>query len=127
MPTFLIFRSGRVIQTLRGADRGALTSAIENAVKYAKPVYSSTGHTLGGASSARASSSLRRPWSWSINSLLNAFLNFIGLYLISLFSVSRIPKHSDKKSFIQVLNSCSLTLMDPPRVRHSIFIGNGQN
>lgn len=90
MPTFLIFRSGTVINTIRGADRGALTSAIENAVKLAgpaKPSYSSPGHVLGGPS-ARPRQSLSRPWLWDLNKLMTTIINFIGLYLASLFSVS---------------------------------------
>jgi hypothetical protein len=90
MPTFLIFRSGSVIQTLRGADPRGLTTAVENAVKLAgatKSAYSTPGHTLGGPS-ARPAQSLRMPLSWSLNGFLNALITFFGLYFISLFSVS---------------------------------------
>lgn len=89
MPTFLIFRSGSVIQTIRGADPRGLTSAIENAVKLAaaaKPTYSysSTGHTLGGPSIKTSV----RTWRWNIMAVLKAIYTFLGLYFISLFSVS---------------------------------------
>jgi thioredoxin 1 len=92
MPTFIVFRSGSVIQTLRGADPRALTSAVENAVKFAgpaKPTFSTVGHTLGGPS-ARPRPSMQQPWAWKFNlwGFLMAIYNFIGLYLISLFSVS---------------------------------------
>src|ERR1700722_13202855 len=90
MPTFLIFRSGSVTQTLRGADPRALTSAVENAVKLAaaaKPTYKSVGRTLGGPS-ARPSQSLRRPWAWDLKALYKAIVNFLGLYFVSLISVS---------------------------------------
>ncbi|KAI9650085.1 hypothetical protein NHQ30_000098 [Ciborinia camelliae] len=85
MPTFLIFRSGSVIETIQGADVRKLTNAIENAVKLAgaaKPVYSSAGRTLGGTSST--SSSMAR--SFSFDRLLHDIIAFFGLYLYSLFS-----------------------------------------
>lgn len=93
MPTFLVFRSGKVIQTLRGADPRGLTSAVENAVKLAATMkqtysYSSTGHTLGGPS-VRPRQSLQQPWTWTWNvkGWFNAIVTFLGLYFISLFSV----------------------------------------
>ncbi|KAL3418063.1 thioredoxin [Phlyctema vagabunda] len=85
MPTFLIFRSGSVIETIRGADVRKLTSAIESAVKLAgaaAPVYSSVGRTLGGAPSTR--SSMTRPW--NVKGFVDAIIAFFGLYLFSLFS-----------------------------------------
>lgn len=85
MPTFLIFRSGSVIQTIQGADRNGLTSAIENAVKLAgpaKPTFSSAGRTLGG-STPRAS--LARPFNYQ--RYLDVIISFFGLYFISLFSL----------------------------------------
>jgi thioredoxin 1 len=90
MPTFLIFRSGSVVQTLRGADPRGLTTAVENAVKLAgaaKSAYSTPGRTLGGPS-GRPSQSLWWPLSWNINGFLNPLITFFGLYFISLFSVS---------------------------------------
>jgi thioredoxin 1 len=86
MPTFLIFRSGSVIETIQGADPRKLTSAIENAVKFAgaaKPVYSSVGRTLGGPP-ARGQS-LARPL--DIKGFMDTVIAFIGLYLYSLFSL----------------------------------------
>ncbi|RDW61422.1 hypothetical protein BP5796_11314 [Coleophoma crateriformis] len=85
MPTFLIFRSGSVIETIKGADARKLTSAIENAVKLAgaaKPAYSSVGRTLGGAPSTR--SSMTRPWNFK--GFVDAIIAFFGLYFISLFT-----------------------------------------
>ncbi|RDW77576.1 hypothetical protein BP6252_05629 [Coleophoma cylindrospora] len=85
MPTFLIFRSGSVIETIKGADARKLTSAIENAVKLAgaaKPAYSSVGRTLGGAPSTR--SSMTRPW--NVKGFVDAVIAFFGLYFISLFT-----------------------------------------
>ena len=86
MPTFLIFRSGSVIDTIQGADPRKLTSAVENAVKLAgaaKPVYSSVGRTLGGTS-PREGQSLARPL--NIKGFVDAIIAFFGLYFYSLFS-----------------------------------------
>lgn len=85
MPTFLIFRSGSVIEKIQGADSRKLTSAVENAVKLAgaaKPVYSSVGRTLGGTP-ARGQS-LSRPL--NIQGFVDAIIAFFGLYFYSLFS-----------------------------------------
>ena len=85
MPTFLIFRSGSVIETIQGADARKLTSAVENAVKLAgaaKPTYSSAGRTLGGAPARNQS--LSRPFNFK--AMIDAIIAFLGLYLVSLFS-----------------------------------------
>ena len=82
MPTFLIFRSGSVIETIQGADPRKLTTAIENAVKLAgpaKPVYSSVGHTLGGKPGSS------KPINFK--GFMDAVIAFLGLYLWSLFSL----------------------------------------
>lgn len=86
MPTFMIFKNGTVINTIRGADRGALTNAIETAVKLsgaAAPAYSSAGRTLGGTPTR--GTSLSRPYNFK--SLIDGLIAFFGLYLISLFSL----------------------------------------
>jgi hypothetical protein len=86
MPTFLIFRSGSVINTIQGADPRKLTSAIEDAVKLsgvAALSYSTPGRTLGGT--APRGQSLRRPLNFK--RFLDAVIAFVGLYLYSLFSV----------------------------------------
>jgi thioredoxin 1 len=85
MPTFLIFRSGSVIETIQGADPRKLTSAIENAVKLAgvaPPSYSTPGRTLGGTSPR--GQSLQRPFNFK--GFIDAIIAFLGLYLYSLFS-----------------------------------------
>lgn len=86
MPTFLIFRSGTVIETIQGADPRRLTSAVENAVKLAGAAaptsYSTPGRTLGGT--APRGQSLQRPW--NIKGFVDAVIAFLGLYLYSLFS-----------------------------------------
>lgn len=111
MPTFLIFKSGAVINTLRGADPRGLTSAIENAVALAgkaKPqVYASKGHTLGGAPSTGRGVGLRRPVSWTLNGIFMAIFNFLGLYFISLFSVCwaflpQRPLESSKLTYLKL-------------------------
>ncbi|KAI9745288.1 MAG: hypothetical protein M1818_001568 [Claussenomyces sp. TS43310] len=89
MPTFLIFRSGTVINTIRGADPRALTSAVEAAAKFtsvAKLSSSGPGHTLGGSTPA-SGRSISRPAVPSLQSWFNAIVAFFGLYIISLFSV----------------------------------------
>ncbi|PQE24364.1 putative thioredoxin protein [Rutstroemia sp. NJR-2017a BVV2] len=86
MPTFLIFKSGTVIETIQGADARRLTTAIENAVKLAgpaQPVYSSTGRTLGGSSPSTASSITRN---FSFDRFKRHLITFFGLYFYSLFS-----------------------------------------
>ena len=87
MPTFLIFRSGSVIETIQGADPRKLTSAIENAVKLAgapAPSYSTPGRTLGGTA-PRSGQRLQR--SFDFKGYLDAIIAFLGLYLYSLFSL----------------------------------------
>ncbi len=85
MPTFLIFRSGRVIDTIQGADARKLTSSVENAVKLAgpvKPTYSSVGRTLGGT--PPAGRSLQRPL--NLKGYWDAIVTFLGLYFVSFFA-----------------------------------------
>jgi thioredoxin 1 len=86
MPTFMIFKSGTVINTIRGADTGGLTTAIESAVKLAgaaAPTFSSQGRTLGGTA-PRGGQSLSRPVNYK--GFIDAIIAFFGLYFISLFS-----------------------------------------
>jgi hypothetical protein len=86
MPTFIIFKSGVVVETIKGADPRGLASAIDKAVKGAKPqaayAYTSPGHTLG-AGPARGN--LSRP-SFNPKSFFDALVTFFGLYVYSLFS-----------------------------------------
>lgn len=86
MPTFMIFRNGAVIETIRGADPRKLSSAVENAVKLAgvpKPSYSTPGRTLGGTPSR--GQSLSRPL--DIKGFMDAIIAFFGLYFYSLFTI----------------------------------------
>ncbi len=85
MPTFKIFRSGSVIETIQGADVRGLTAAVEKAVKLAgtaaAPVYSSAGRTLGGA----PRTSTHKPFNFK--GIIDTIITFLGLYFISLFSL----------------------------------------
>ena len=87
MPTFLIFRSGSVIETVKGASPPQLTSAVEKAVKLAGPVaaplYSTPGRTLG--SGPTAGTSLSRPFNFQ--KFIDAIVVFFGLYFTTLFSL----------------------------------------
>jgi thioredoxin 1 len=89
MPTFMIFRGGKPINTIKGADPRALTSAVEAAVKSApasKPLYSTPGRTLGGPG-IKPAQSLNRPASASLQEFFSAIIAFFGLYFVTLFSV----------------------------------------
>ncbi|KUI74510.1 Thioredoxin-like protein [Cytospora mali] len=89
MPTFMIFKNGSAIETIQGANPQALTAAVEKAVKLAGPTtgagFSAPGRTLGAGGQPRQS--LQRPLKWDLNNFLNAIINFIGLYFVSLFSL----------------------------------------
>lgn len=88
MPTFIIFKSGSPVETVKGADRGALAAAIDRATRgaqAAKPSYTfsaSQGHTLGGG---RPKGSLSRP-AFNPQGFLQAVVAFFGLYVYSLFA-----------------------------------------
>lgn len=89
MPTFMIFRDGKPINTIKGADPRALTNAVEAAVKFApasKPLYSTPGRTLGGPG-IKPAQSLNRPVSASMQEFFAAAIAFFGLYFLTLFSV----------------------------------------
>ncbi|KAI3335509.1 thioredoxin-like protein [Ustulina deusta] len=101
MPTFLIFKSGSVIETIRGANPPALTAAVEKAVKLAGAAapgasFAIPGRTLGGGGSSSGAVSARRggtstlggrSWtSFSPFNFINSLLTFFGLYVVSLLS-----------------------------------------
>lgn len=101
MPTFLIFKSGSVIETIRGANPPSLTAAVEKAVKLAGTAapgasFAKPGRTLGagGSGSGRSAVPARRSasgggsWtSFSPFNFINSLLAFFGLYFVSLLSV----------------------------------------
>jgi len=101
MPTFLILRNGSVIETIKGANPPALTSAVEKAVKLAAPGGGSSfgmrGQRLGGtgvsAPGARSGGSALSPTRWSLNGIIETLMTFFGLYFWSLFSVRAPPRH----------------------------------
>lgn len=116
MPTFLVFKSGSVIDTIQGANPPGLTAAVEKAVKLAGPgggaqgaVFKTPGRTLGGsgASSSRGGRKFSRPWSFSALGFFNAIMTFFGLYLVSLFSVSMACFSIDLSNTIR----CSLQVV----------------
>lgn len=99
MPTFLIFKSGSVIETIQGANPPALTAAVEKAVKLAGTAapgaaFKTPGRTLGAGGPTPPSRpsaggrTLGRPAKFSPFNLFNVLLTFFGLYFASLFSVS---------------------------------------
>lgn len=86
MPTFMIFKNGAVINTIKGADPRGLTNAVEAAVKLsgtAVPSFPSAGRTLGGP--PKAGTSMSRPYNFK--GLIDGIIAFLGLYFISLFSL----------------------------------------
>lgn len=97
MPTFLIFKSGSVIETIQGANPPALTAAVEKAVKLAGNVapgasFKTPGRTLGGPQTSGGRGA-RGGWGTLSSRLtpfniLNTILTFFGLYIVSLFSAS---------------------------------------
>lgn len=102
MPTFLIFKGGSVIETIRGANPPALSAAVDKAVKLAGTSapgasFSMPGRTLGGSGSTGAGAPTQRSGSHTLGSrswarfspfnFLNALLSFFGLYFASLLSV----------------------------------------
>lgn len=120
MPTFMIFRGGKPINTIRGADPRALTSAVEAAVKSApasKPLYSTPGRTLGGPG-IKPAQSLNRPASASLQDFFSALIAFFGLYFVTLFSVSRVDFCMKQL----LTRPSSLIRMQLVSLRSSIFI-----
>ncbi|KAI6299900.1 hypothetical protein MCOR21_005049 [Pyricularia oryzae] len=96
MPTFLILKSGSVVETIKGANPPALTAAVERAVKLAGPAtgggaaFSGGGQRLGGGGGPSGTRSgprqFQRPGNWDLNSIINSIIVFFGLYFVSLFS-----------------------------------------
>ncbi|KAL1842755.1 hypothetical protein VTJ49DRAFT_4240 [Mycothermus thermophilus] len=94
MPTFIVLRSGSVIDTIQGANPPALTAAVDKAVKLARPgggsSFSGSGHRLGGTPVARPSANAaagRLSVPRDLRSLWQAIVAFCGLYLWTLFSI----------------------------------------
>lgn len=88
MPTFMIFHNGSCVETIKGANPGALTTAINNAVKLsdggkAEDLFKTPGRTLGGSGTTPGAG---RSMGWNLNTFFNALVMILGLYLASLFS-----------------------------------------
>lgn len=110
MPTFLVLKGSKVIETVRGANPSALRSAILSAAadaakdpakSSASPVFSSKGQTLGGAASSGSGRAVSSPSIPSLNlgqlfsapasfaqgqGLPATIVRFLGLYISTLFS-----------------------------------------
>ena len=87
MPTFLIFHKGSCIETIKGANPSALSSAITKAVQLAGSktsdnVFKTPGRTLGGQGLTPG-----RGRSFDTTGWLSVLTSFFGLYLVTLFSV----------------------------------------
>jgi thiol-disulfide isomerase/thioredoxin len=105
MPTFKIYHGGRCVETVKGANPPVLAESISKAVKLGeagKPgdSFKTPGRTLGGeggtASGRRmgaAGGSSTGIMNWDLNNLINSIVILVGLYLVSLFSVSPPPWH----------------------------------
>jgi thioredoxin 1 len=101
MPTFLIFKNSSVVNTLRGADPNALRSAILAASADAaksgpksSASFQTKGHVLGGEDtpSRAQSGTVTEQANAFFKSLmrvkfLDTFIRFVGLYLVTLFSL----------------------------------------
>lgn len=92
----MIFRNGSLNKTIKGADRRGLTDAITEAAKSAtaSSAFSGAGHTLGGTplgskpAAAAGVTTPRLPMNWSFRGIIDAVINFIGMFLVSLFSLN---------------------------------------
>lgn len=108
MPTFMIFRNGEVINTIKGADPGGLTTAVTDAAGTAKaktPAYLNTpGRTLGSSPATSLSGApvkaLTKSAPWSVGGFINAILTFLGLYFVSLFALD--PRKAAENSMFNV-------------------------
>ncbi|KAI1182453.1 thioredoxin-like protein [Nemania serpens] len=149
MPTFLIFKSGSIVETIRGANPPALTAAVEKAVKLAGTAapgasFAIPGRTLGGSGSNGSNSSSSTParrggnntlggrsWTrFTPFNVINTLLTFFGLYLVSLFSVCPHPVLSTPRPAwvshpVLIRFCCSSTLTKLPSVPISISTNQG--
>lgn len=115
MPTFLILKNRVEVARVQGADPRSLTSAVEKYAGEAKSAgatfaTSGKGYTLGSTAAAAAAAGAGAgagpaaaryihngqvldslPVPARLRSFFNALVVFVGLYLISLFSLDAIP------------------------------------
>lgn len=95
MPTFLVIKSGSVVETIRGANPSALTAAVRKATNDAGTSpgasFQSKGYTLGSSSqpsrpvNAGAFAGINRALSGN-GGLADVIIRFVALYIVSLFS-----------------------------------------
>lgn len=126
MPTFVILRSGSVIDTIKGANPPALTAAVEKAVKLAGAggggagaTFAGSGQRLGGSGVGRQS--VVRPARWDLKGFVEGLVAFFGLYFWSLISVSVVCLFGGGVGcgVVGMLTCCSSTLTRRPRTRRS--------
>ena len=95
MPTFLIFKNGKVTETIRGANPSALRTAVSRAAGGASggatpsgAAFQNKGYRLGAEGSATANTAGA---GWSLptdgaGGLADSMVRFFGLYFSTLFS-----------------------------------------
>ncbi|TGZ85468.1 thioredoxin-domain-containing protein [Ascodesmis nigricans] len=108
MPTFVIIKNRSEVDRIQGADRSALTAAVERHVKDIKPTDGfanvGKGYTLGSSPSSpppptasgrvymrNGEITSNLPLGVSLGHLGNTVTRFLALYLTSLFSIDPIP------------------------------------
>jgi len=109
MPTFLVLKSSTVVETIRGANPPALTSAVRKAVNDASSlppksaaVFQSKGYTLGSSDTpsrpvnAGVGAGLRR--AVGSGGLLDMVVKFLALYFVTLFSLDA-GKSAEESAF----------------------------
>ncbi|KAH8712114.1 thioredoxin-like protein [Phaeosphaeriaceae sp. PMI808] len=97
MPTFLVLKSGSVVDTIRGANPSALTAAVRKAANdtsgpgASSTAFQSKGRTLGSAS--EPSTTVNQGALGGLQNLLvgngglsDIIVRFVALYVISLFA-----------------------------------------
>lgn len=110
MPTFLILKKSSVVDTIRGANPSGLRSAVSKAsadaskgTAQSSTVFHSKGQRLGGEGPTSGSSSLGASFSGATSGLANILsggffdsaVRFIGLYVVSLFSLDAYQAASE--------------------------------
>jgi hypothetical protein len=95
MPTFLVLKSGAVVDTIRGANPSALTAAVRKAVNDAgaksSAVFQSKGYTLGSATqpprpvNAGAFAGIQNMFTGN-GGLMDSVVRFFALYFVSLLA-----------------------------------------
>src|SRR5215469_12631609 len=99
MPTFLVFKSGSVSETIRGANPAALRNAVSRASSDAgkgpakqSTNFQSRGYTLGSSSTGSRPVNSGQSWLGGFGTgagtggFTGSAVRFMGLYLTTLFS-----------------------------------------